>query len=130
MSGGSEPPTIHTTPPHFLAYKCGSVYADTRLQGDTTVSKSIRIKQHLYDEIQALAESENRPLIRQLEMLLEQALGLRANPIVTDTPEVVLGAALPHKMDHSRQPKAPPPPVVREAPERDYSDFVAKKMKG
>jgi len=78
------------------------------------VSKSIRIRDHLYDEVQRLADSENRPLVRQLEMLLEQALGLRPNPIVTDTPEVILSAALPHKMDHSRPPKAPPPPVERE----------------
>ena len=76
--------------------------------------KVTRIRKVLADRVEELAGEENRSFANMVETLLEQALGLRPNPIVTDTPEVVLGAALPHKMDHSRPPKAPPPPVERE----------------
>ena len=43
------------------------------------MSKAIRIREHLYKEIEALAKTERRSLISQLEVLLEQALQLPEN---------------------------------------------------
>lgn len=43
------------------------------------MSKSIRIHQYLYDEIERLARAERRSLVTQLEILLEQALQLPEN---------------------------------------------------
>jgi hypothetical protein len=41
------------------------------------MTRAVRIRQHLYDEIERLAKSERRSLISQLEVLLEQALILQ-----------------------------------------------------
>jgi hypothetical protein len=42
------------------------------------VSKAVRIRDHLYAEIEALAKKERRSLISQLEVLLEQALAMES----------------------------------------------------
>jgi hypothetical protein len=42
------------------------------------MSKSIRIKDYLYEQIERLASENRRPLISQLELLLEQALNAEA----------------------------------------------------
>lgn len=49
------------------------------------MSKAIRIREHLYEEIQRLARKERRSLIAQLEILLEQALKLEARKPVGET---------------------------------------------
>jgi len=41
------------------------------------MSKAVRIREHLYAEIEKLAKQERRSLISQLEVLLEHALALR-----------------------------------------------------
>ena len=76
------------------------------------MTKTVRIREHLAAEVERLAKEERRSLANMVEVLLEQAMGFR--PIETDVPEIIVGAAVPHKMDHSRPPKAPPPPVERE----------------
>jgi hypothetical protein len=71
------------------------------------MSKAVRIREHLYDEIERLAKQERRSLISQLEVLLEQALRIessasevaqsraagrpvvRATPTSSDSPEPV-----------------------------------------
>ena len=40
------------------------------------MSKAVRIRDHLYAEIERLAKEERRSMIAQLEILLEQALKL------------------------------------------------------
>lgn len=55
------------------------------------MSKAIRIREHLYDEIERLAKQERRSMIGQLEYLLEQALRLPDKyvpPVVQVTPEL------------------------------------------
>jgi hypothetical protein len=42
------------------------------------VSKAVRIREHLYEEIGRLATQERRSLIAQLEVLLEQALAIES----------------------------------------------------
>lgn len=49
------------------------------------MSKSIRIRDHLYEEIDRLAKAERRPLVSQLELLLEQALAMDTQPITVKT---------------------------------------------
>lgn len=44
------------------------------------MSKAVRIREHLYAEIDALAKKERRSLISQIEVLLEQALKLNQEP--------------------------------------------------
>jgi hypothetical protein len=41
------------------------------------MSKAVRIREHLYAEIEKLAKEERRSLISQLEVLLEQALRMQ-----------------------------------------------------
>lgn len=71
------------------------------------MSKSIRIKDYLYDEISRRAEHEHRPLVSQLELLLQQALKLQ--PTITDQPEV--------EMDRMLKGVGPAIEVVAERPE-------------
>jgi hypothetical protein len=42
------------------------------------MSKAVRIREHLYAEIEALAQKERRSIIGQLEVLLEQALAMES----------------------------------------------------
>jgi hypothetical protein len=50
------------------------------------MSKAIRIREHLYNEIEKLAKEERRSLIGQLEYLLEQALRLNDSPTQANNP--------------------------------------------
>lgn len=53
------------------------------------MSKTVRIKEHLYAEIEALARTERRSLVAQLEILLEQALRMDDPPIAKETVETI-----------------------------------------
>ena len=68
------------------------------------MSKAVRIREHLYREVERLARSERRSMISQLEVLLEQALALRDSG----------GEAL--------EPEAAPSPMA-EPPEEHRTDF-------
>ena len=50
------------------------------------MSKAVRIREHLYEQIELLAKQERRSLIGQLEVLLEQALSLVDTPITRVEP--------------------------------------------
>lgn len=50
------------------------------------MSKAVRIREHLYDEVAKRAKEERRSILAQLEVLLEQALRLKdsgAEPVAT-----------------------------------------------
>ena len=67
------------------------------------MSKAVRIREHLYAEIASLAKAEHRSLIAQLEVLLEQALGMERAGFEriedAETKEVV-GVTLPADDSH------------------------------
>ena len=80
------------------------------------MSKSIRIKDYLYDQIELLASENRRPLISQLELLLEQAMsidgrlaegGTSAPGMTTSQPEGV-GRISQDAGGPKAQPAAPP----------------------
>jgi hypothetical protein len=50
------------------------------------MSKAIRIRDHLYEQIDLLAKQERRSLIGQLELLLEQALNMVDTPLTRVEP--------------------------------------------
>lgn len=47
------------------------------------MSKAVRIREHLYDEIARLAKEERRSILAQLEVLLEQALRLQPSESIS-----------------------------------------------
>jgi len=49
------------------------------------VSKPIRISEYLLNEIEKLAESENRSLTNMVQVLLEQALRIEAVPLPAES---------------------------------------------
>lgn len=65
------------------------------------MSKAVRIRDHLYAEIEALAKAERRSLIAQLEVLLEQALAL-------DSSENLRVRTAPATDEACEEIKAPP----------------------
>jgi hypothetical protein len=48
------------------------------------MSKSVRLKEHLYAEVERLAKEERRSLANMVEILLEQALRVDAEPITRE----------------------------------------------
>lgn len=52
------------------------------------MSKSVRLKDYLYEEIERLAKAERRSMVSMVELLLEQALQL---PEHFDRPKVMDG---------------------------------------
>jgi hypothetical protein len=56
------------------------------------MSKAIRIREHLYEEIERLAKEERRSLIGQLEYLLEQALRMQPAVEVSARPSTFTSA--------------------------------------
>ena len=70
------------------------------------MSKAIRIKDHLYAEIERLAKTERRSLIGQLELLLEQALAMETR--ITETRHTASGTITTERTLADAQPRDVP----------------------
>jgi hypothetical protein len=71
------------------------------------LSKTIRIREHLFAEIERLAQNDRRSLVSQVELLLEQALRMpdRDEPEpsgVAGDPAPQSGEAAPEDVDEVR----------------------------
>ena len=80
------------------------------------MSKAVRIRDHLYAEIEKLAKQERRSLISQLEVLLEQALKIESSGATTPSlPEAVTSEPAPKGRVAAESRRLAPP--YRAAPE-------------
>lgn len=104
------------------------------------MTKSIRISEYLYEQIGRLAKKNRRPLINQLELLLEQALKMDSTSAARSTKAPALGgqagmtpqASAPEPVEADAQPRDVPNRTIEPVPydrtfKPDFKQPPAKK---